>query len=113
MGSLLDKEEEDVFECYECGGFFDAQHIEAKYEFDLCLFCEAEAYDCDFAYQEMSDESDDPDYVPETEPESEDYNTDEEEPVIIEEMEIVCDGDTCEIKSKWAEIASLDGRLSP
>jgi len=108
MGSLLNKDE-DLFECHECGGYFDAQHIEAKYEFDLCIFCEADAYGCHFEESEMSSSDSDEDYTPETEPESEDYTTDE----TIEECEIVCDGETCEIKAKWAGIKDLDGRLSP
>ena len=92
--------DEDLFECYECGGYFDAQHIEAKYEFDLCLFCEAECYDCHFKDDEMSEsDSEDPDYQPETEPESEDYHTDSsgDEDETIKEMQVVCVGDVCQI----------------
>ena len=92
-----------LYECIECNGTFDAQHIEAKYEFDLCVFCEAECYNFHFNVDSMSEsESDDPDYVPSTEPESEDYQTDSsgDEDETIQEMQVICVGDVCKLLPK-------------
>ena len=44
---------DELYECIECNGTFDVQHIEAKYEFDLCVFCEAECYNFHFKDDSM------------------------------------------------------------
>ena len=94
---------DELYECIECNGTFDAQHIEAKYEFDLCVFCEADCYDQHFNVDSMSDsDSEDVDYQPETEPESEDYVTDSsgDEDETIQEVQVVCIGDVCQVLKK-------------
>jgi hypothetical protein len=122
-----------VFICEECECEFDeAMHREQRD--NICLLCEGHALGV------FSDDDEDPDYSTEEEPESEDYVTDTEtetesengvdiayEPELKDlykefqkvgdiagnEVEIECNGDVCEVRSRWAGIKGLDGRLSP
>lgn len=122
-----------VFNCNRCECDFDEDMLREEND-DICLLCDVYLRGDFMEIDSDYDSEEDSDYCPSPQPDSEEYETDSGDDNTVDvayeigelynefkevgeiagqEMVIECTDDYCDIRSRWAGIKGLDGRLSP